>query len=62
VVHAIREEAGEYDLVIIGITNRPFMYRATHQTVPEELAHTIDKPLVMVKAQTGVGSMLKRFV
>jgi amino acid transporter/nucleotide-binding universal stress UspA family protein len=62
VVHAIREEATEYDLVVIGITNRPFMYRATHQTVPEELAHTIDKPLVMVKAQTGVGSMLKRFV
>jgi hypothetical protein len=38
------------------------MYRAMHHTVPEALAQSIDKPLVMVKAQGGVSSVLKRLV
>lgn len=61
-VYAIQKESKDYDLLVIGITNRPFMHRVLHASIPEIIAQSTDKPLVMVKASSGVGSIIKRFV
>ena len=60
--HAILKESEDYDLLVIGITNRSFMYRAVHASIPETIAQSIGKPLVMVKSAARVGSVMKRFI
>ncbi len=62
VTGAIVEESRDHDLVVVGITNKPLMYRAVHSTIPERVADGVKKPLVMVKAPGGVSSMIKRVV
>jgi APA family basic amino acid/polyamine antiporter len=62
VAHAILKESEDYDLLVIGITNRSFMYRAVHASIPETIAQSIGKPLVMVKSAARVGSVMKRFI
>jgi APA family basic amino acid/polyamine antiporter len=62
VVHAILKESRDYDLLVIGITNRSFMYRAVRASIPETIALSIERPLVMVKSSGRVGSVMKRFI
>jgi APA family basic amino acid/polyamine antiporter len=62
VVHAILKESRDYDLLVIGITNRSFMYRAVRASIPETIALSIKSPLVMVKSSGRVGSVMKRFI
>ncbi len=62
VEHAILKEAEDYDLVVIGISNLPYMYRAVRSTLPASIARSISKPLVMVKAFSGVSSLFRRII
>jgi APA family basic amino acid/polyamine antiporter len=59
---AIIEESAAYDLVVIGITNLPRMYRAVKATIPEIIASSCSTPLVLVKAQGGVISRFRRLI
>ncbi len=59
VVHAIVEESKNYDLVVIGISNRSRIYR---MNMPRIIADSITTPLVMVRSPGGVSSMIRRFV
>ncbi|UCB47495.1 MAG: amino acid permease [Spirochaetota bacterium] len=62
VAEAIIEESATYDLVVIGITNLPRMYRAVKLTIPEVIASACPTPLVLVKAQGGMMSKIKRLI
>jgi len=62
VVNAILKESEQYDLVVMGSTRRPFVYRMTHESVPDTVAQKCKKPLIMVKSSAGIGSWLKRWI
>jgi len=62
VVHAILDEAEAHDLVVLGATRRPRLYRLARGAVPYRLARRLDKPLVMVKASGGIRSWLARWI
>jgi len=62
VVDAILEEADQYDLVVLGCTREPLLYRVARATVPETIAQRCTKPLVTVKASGRIRSWIKRWV
>ena len=62
VADAIIDESEAYDLVVIGITNQSRMYRAVKSTIPETIAKSCSVPLVLVRAQSGVGSLIRRLI
>jgi amino acid transporter len=61
-VYTILKESRNYDLVVIGATNKPALYRFTQQTLPEKIACRCSKPLVMVKRNVGVTSWIKKWI
>jgi APA family basic amino acid/polyamine antiporter len=62
VVEAILTEAEEHDLIVLGCTQEPLIYRIARETVPETVAKLCDKPVAMVKASGGIRSWLRRYV
>ncbi len=61
-VEAILEESGGYDLVVIGTTRDPLIYKMIRESIPEIVARRCEKPLIMVKASGGIRSWIKRWV
>jgi APA family basic amino acid/polyamine antiporter len=61
-LNAILEEAQNYDLVVIGTTNRPLIYQIATQSIPEKIALRCGKPTVIVKSDIGVRSWIKRWI
>lgn len=63
---AILEEAesaeADYDLVVLGCSDRPLIRQFTGHTVPETIARRCSKPLIMVKASQGIRSFVKRWI
>jgi APA family basic amino acid/polyamine antiporter len=59
---SILQESAGYDLVVAGISNRPRMFRAVRETLPEAIAGLCGVPLVFVKAQSGVRSLFRKLV
>ena len=62
VVDAILEEAEGYDLVVLGCTGDPVIYKAARASVPETVAKLCQTPVAMVKAATGIRSWVKRWL
>lgn len=62
IIDAILKEAEDYDLVVLGATRQPLLYKVAWETVPEAIARRTSKPLVMVKAATGISSLVKRWI
>jgi len=62
VVSAILSEAEDYDLVVIGSTAEPWIYQMGRRTVPDVVAQRCRRPLVMVKAASGIRSWIKRWI
>jgi len=62
VVDAILSESVDYDLVIVGCTRRPLLYKVTHESIPDVVAQRCEKPLLMVKSAARIESWLKRFI
>ncbi len=62
VSQAILKESSDYDLVVIGITALPPLYRAVREPIPEIIARSCNSPLVMVKSHGGVRSLIRRLV
>jgi len=62
VVGSILREAESYDLVVLGSTRVPVLRRLSSPPVPETVARTCAKPLVMVKAAGGLTGWLSRWI
>jgi len=62
IVEAILEEAEDYDLLVLGCTREPLLYRLARETIPEIVAKRCAKPLAMVKASGGIRSWVRRWV
>ena len=62
VVEAILREAEGYDLIVLGATSQPLLSRIARETVPETVARLCKMPLVMVKAEGGLRSWIKRWI
>jgi len=62
VVDAILEESEQYDLVVLGCTREPLLYRTARTTIPEIIAQRCTKPLATVKSSGGIRSWIKRWV
>ncbi|MHC4636145.1 MAG: amino acid permease [Planctomycetota bacterium] len=61
-VTAILKESKNYDLVVIGATNKSPLYRLAGMSMPEKIAARCKIPLVMAKSSTGVISWIKRWI
>ncbi len=63
VVRAILKEAKDHDLVVMGCTREPLLYRIVKQTLPEIVAKMCPKPFVMVNSSSaGIASWVRRWV
>ena len=61
VVNTILEEAEKYDLVVIGATRDPWIYKVTRDSISHSVAQRCVKPLIIVKASGGLRSWIKRW-
>ncbi len=63
-VEAIVNEAneGNYDLVVIGATREKFLKKMIRGSLPDEVAHHINKPLAIVNAVEGFKSIMKKII
>jgi nucleotide-binding universal stress UspA family protein len=61
VVSAILDEARDYDLVVIGASQDPAIYKIARNPIPETVARRCETPLIMVKAEQGIRGWLKRW-
>ena len=59
---AILEEAGEYDLVVLGATRSSWLAQLARESVPEAVARLREAPVVMVSTPTRLGSWIRRWV
>lgn len=59
---AILEEAAQYDLIVMGITDKPLLYQVARETIPETIAKNYPNTLVMVKQVEGIKSWIKRWI
>ncbi len=59
---ALRDEAADYDLVVIGAGGGGNWRRLAGGALPELLAEQVDSAVVMVKAATRVKSLLNRWI
>jgi len=62
VADAILREAEDYDLVVLGRTERPLLRSFAGTPVPEIVAERCTKPVVMVKSNAGIRTWVKRWV
>ncbi|KPK78942.1 MAG: hypothetical protein AMJ81_14280 [Phycisphaerae bacterium SM23_33] len=62
VAEAILAEAADCDLIVMGATREPLLYRVAREMLPEVVARRCDKPLVVVKASAGIRSWVRRWV
>ena len=62
VVKAILKEAKDYDLVVLGTTEKPLLAQMGRMSLPEKIACRTPKPVVMVKSDIGVRSWIRRWI
>lgn len=62
VVNAILKEALDYDLIVLGCSSELRWYKLTGRSVPNTIAQVCSKPIVMVKASSGVGSWIRKWI
>ena len=62
VVNAILKEALDYDLIVLGCSSELRWYKLTGRSVPNKIAKVCSKPIVMVKASSGVGSWIRKWI
>jgi nucleotide-binding universal stress UspA family protein len=61
-VLAILKEAKNYDVVVLGTTNKPLLLQMARRSLPEKIALRTTTPVVMVKSDLGVRSWIKRWI
>ncbi|MHC5037741.1 MAG: amino acid permease [Planctomycetota bacterium] len=64
VLEAILEEAESqpYDLVVVGATRESLLSQVMRDTIPNQVARACKKPFIMVKAEGGLRSWIKRWI
>ena len=61
-VKAILSEARNYDLIVLGTTEKPILALMGRMSIPEKIACRAPQPVVMVKSNVGVRSWIKRWI
>ncbi len=61
-VKAILKEAKNYDLVVLGTTQKPLLRQMGRMSLPEKIAIRTPKPVVMVKSDIGVRSWIRKWI
>ena len=61
-IKAILAESENFDLIVLGTTQKSILKQFARHSIPEEIAHRCSKPTVIVKANIGVRSWLKRWI
>jgi len=61
-VRAIIDESEAYDLVVVGAAREPLLYQVVRHSIPETVARTCTKPLVLAKASGGIRSWIRRWI
>ncbi len=61
-VLAILKETKNYDLVVLGTTEKPLIIQMARQSLPEKIACRCKKPIVMVKSNVGMRSWIRRWI
>ncbi|AQQ72514.1 putative amino acid permease YhdG [Limihaloglobus sulfuriphilus] len=61
-IESLIKESSEYDLVIVGISNKPMLSQVFKSSIPEELAKRCDMPVMLVKAGGGMQSFIRRWI
>ena len=62
VLDSILEEAKNYDLIILGNTQQPLIFQMAGTNIPETFAKKCTKPVIMVRATSGIKSWLGRII
>lgn len=62
IVNTILEESEQYDLVVLGKTHEPLLYQFIKHSIPEIIAEKCQKPVIMVKASSGIRSWIKKWI
>ncbi len=62
ITEAILQESEDYDLVVIGCTQRSKVYQITHEAVPDAVARRCQRPIAMVNATKGIQSWIRRWI
>ncbi len=58
----ILQVSHDFDLIVIGASNARALSHLIRSTIPEDVANGTDKPMVMVKSNEGIQSLLKRYI
>ena len=58
----ILREARDYDLVVMGWTRQPLMYRVARRSLPLTIAKRRSEPLAVVRAAVGIRSWVRRYI
>ena len=61
ILREAEDEALGYDLVVMGCNEEPLIYQFARESVPEMVAATCKKPMIMAKDSGGIKSWLKRW-
>lgn len=61
-VEAILSASEDFDLVVLGTTRKSLLAQFARRSIPEEIMHRCGKPTVIVKANVGVRSWIKRWI
>ena len=62
IVKSILEEAENYDLLVLGATNKPLLSRMGKDPIPERIARECNMPMVMVKSSAGIRNWIRRWI
>jgi nucleotide-binding universal stress UspA family protein len=61
-VEAILAQTVDYDLIVLGTTQKSMLAQFARRSIPEEIGHRCRKPTVIVKTNVGVRSWIKRWL
>jgi amino acid transporter/nucleotide-binding universal stress UspA family protein len=61
-VEAILAASEDFDLVVLGTTRKSLLAQFARRSIPEEIMHRCSKPTIIVKANVGVRSWVKRWI
>ena len=60
-IDGICQTSADYDLLVLGTTQKSILAQFATRSIPEEVAYCCDKPTVLVKANTPMKSLVKRW-
>ncbi len=61
-VAAILKESKGYDLIVLGTSEKPYLFRLGSQTLPEKIACRTETPAMIVKRNIPIKSWVKRWI